>query len=85
MRITAYIFVIICFTYINFLYSQNVDLPGQLNPYPKPDYSDIRDYSADGEEHALFTYFDATGLPSGIYSAKLNSGNNFKTIKMSSI
>ena len=46
--------LILCFILNNLLFAQNVDLVGQLNPYPNLDYSDIWGYAApDGKEYAL--------------------------------
>ena len=49
-----YYVVILCIVQINLIYAQNVDLVGQLNPYPNLDYADIWGYAApDGREYAL--------------------------------
>jgi choice-of-anchor B domain-containing protein len=46
--------LILCIILINLLFAQNVDLVGQLNPYPGSDYADIWGYVApDGTEYAL--------------------------------
>jgi len=54
MKYFIYIFITICLISINHLSAQNnVDLLGQLDPYPNLIYSDIWGYAADGREYAL--------------------------------
>jgi choice-of-anchor B domain-containing protein len=46
--------IILCLVLINLIFAQNVNLVGQLNPYPNLDYSDIWGYAApNGREYAL--------------------------------
>jgi len=62
MKNFIYIFVTVCFVFVNHLYSQNVDFLGQLNPYPNSAYADIWGYSADGREYALMGVTGGTSI-----------------------
>jgi choice-of-anchor B domain-containing protein len=56
------IFTTVCFVFVNHLYSQNIDLLGQLNPYPNTAYSDIWGYTANGREYALMGVTGGTSI-----------------------
>ncbi len=62
MNRIIYIVTIVSLVFINNLYSQNVDLLGQLNPYPNTTYSDIWGYAADGREYALMGVTGGTSI-----------------------
>lgn len=54
MKKNIYYVVILCLLLMELICAQNVDLVGQLNPYPNLDYADIWGYVApDGREYAL--------------------------------
>ena len=58
-----YIFITICLVPVNYLSAQNdVELLGQLNPYPNLDYADIWGYAADGREYALMGVTGGTSI-----------------------
>jgi choice-of-anchor B domain-containing protein len=62
MKNFIYIFITVCLVFVNHLYSQNVDLLGQLNPYPNTAYADIWGYAADGREYALMGVTGGTSI-----------------------
>ena len=62
MKTFIYIFITICFVFVNHLYSQNVDLLGQLDPYPNTSYADIWGYAANGREYALMCVTGGTSI-----------------------
>jgi choice-of-anchor B domain-containing protein len=62
MKNFIYIFITICLVFVNHLYSQNVDLLGQLNPYPNTAYADVWGYAADGREYALMGVTGGTSI-----------------------
>jgi len=53
---------IVSLVFINHLYSQNVDLLGQLNPYSNTAYADIWGYAANGREYALMGVTGGTSI-----------------------
>ncbi len=62
MNRIIYIVTIVSLIFINNLYSQNVDLLGQLNPYPNTAYADIWGYAADEREYALMGVTGGTSV-----------------------
>jgi choice-of-anchor B domain-containing protein len=62
MNRIIYIVTIVSLIFINNLYSQNVDLLGQLNPYPNTAYADIWGYAADEREYALMGVTGGTSI-----------------------
>jgi choice-of-anchor B domain-containing protein len=62
MNRVIYTLTIVSLVFINHLYSQNVDLLGQLNPYPSNAYADIWGYEADGREYALIGVTGGTSI-----------------------
>ena len=62
MNRVIYMVTIISLVFINHLHSQNVDLLGQLNPYPNTAYTDIWGYDADGREYALMGVTGGTSI-----------------------
>ncbi len=62
MNRIIYIVTIASLLFINNLYSQNVDLLGQLNPYPGTAYADVWGYAADGREYALMGATGGTSI-----------------------
>ncbi len=62
MNRIIYIVTIASLVFINNLYSQNVDLLGQLNPYPGTAYADIWGYAANGREYALMGVTGGTSI-----------------------
>jgi len=62
MHRVIYIVTIVSLIFINNLYSQNVDLLGQLNPYPNTAYADIWGYGSDGREYALMGVTGGTSI-----------------------
>jgi len=58
-----YIIITICLVSVNYLSAQNdVELLGQLNPYPNLDYADIWGYAANGREYALMGVTGGTSI-----------------------
>lgn len=62
MKNFIYIFITVCLVFVNHLYSQNVDLLGQLDPHPNTPYADIWGYAADGREYALMGATGGTSI-----------------------
>jgi choice-of-anchor B domain-containing protein len=62
MKNFIYIFITICLVFVNQLYSQNVDLLGQLDPHPNTPYADIWGYAAGGREYALMGVTGGTSI-----------------------
>ena len=62
MNRIIYIVTIISLIFINNLHSQNIDLLGQLNPYPNTDYADIWGYASGGREYALMGVTGGTSI-----------------------
>jgi choice-of-anchor B domain-containing protein len=82
MKKHVYYMILLCFIVINLTLAQNVDLVGNLNPYPNLDYTDIWGYAAPvGKEYALMGVTGGTVIidvsdPANPVEVEFTSGPN---------